>query len=327
MRAAVFSHLDDPTAAAKTTAEQVSVRYRGDHPEVSIAEERIKEDERRLTFLHGLFDRHSKAMDGSPLTREVLIGPRKGKLALFDYGLFMGVAGIGVLGSAVALTNVATYISDSAMIPSLTDNFPRALFFSAIPFSGSAVIKAFGANLTDPKAEQAFNLTVAKYACVFVATHIVALAIFFAPQKPDAAALAQALAGGMSPTNPTVAVLKAIASYVVLGSGLLSEMLIAPVVINYAHKLHRAGREIVVLLHDAQSFHLGYIDSLNSKINEVVERIGKARAELDRHASAQAEMTAATLYLNREAAADLKTEGRRAENEFFARRFTKGASK
>jgi hypothetical protein len=326
MRSAVLSHIDDPAAAEKTLTERVRARYRGDHPEFAIAEARIEENQAVLHGQRELRERHMEAMRGGDLMRERLVGPRDGKLTLFDFGLFAGIAAVGIGGNFVALSNVATYVADSGVIDSLTDNFYRALFVSAIPFSGSAVVKAIGAFQADNKAERAFNLRIARYACGFVAAHIIALALFFAPHKMELAALQQAMANGVSPTNPIVAILRDIASYFVLGTGLFAEMLIAPVVISYAHKLHRAGREVVAKLHDEQEVHRQIIEGINSKIDPIVERLGRARAEVDKHASALAEMIEATLHLHREAAADLKAAERRAKDEFFSNR-SKGGSR
>jgi len=326
MRSAVHSYLDDPAAAEQTITERVRARYRGDHPQFAIAEARVEEDQSVLDGLRETRERHRQAMRGGDLMRERLFGPRQGALTLFDFGLFAGIAVVGIGGNCVALSNVATYVADSGVIDSLTDNFYRALFVSAIPFSGSAVVKAIGAFQADNKAERAFNLRIAGYAAGFVAAHIVSLAIFFAPHKLDAGALQEALANGTSPGNSVVATLRDIASYFVLGTGLFAEMLIAPVVVSYAHKLHRAGRKIVAPLHDEQQAHFEIIEGINAKIDPIVDRLGQARAEVDKHASALAEMIEATLHLHRETAADLKAAERRAKDEFFSNR-SKGGSR
>jgi hypothetical protein len=325
-RSDVRSHIADPATAEREITERVRARYRGDNPQIAVAEAQIEEEQAVLAGLREFRERHMQATRGGDLMRERYVGQREHALTLFDFGLFAFVACVGVGGNLVALSNLATYVADSGAIASLTDNFFRALFVSAIPFSGSVALKVIGAFQADNKAERAFNLRTAWCAVAFVAVHILALTIFYAPHKFDGAALAEALASGVAPTNPIVAALQNFASYLVLGSGLAAEMLITPVAINYAQKLHRAGREIIVVLHDEQVAHREAIAVINQVIAKVIERIGQAQSELDKHASALAEMMKANLHLHRETAADLKTVERRATEEFFAKR-DKGVSR
>jgi hypothetical protein len=320
MRTAVLSYIADPAATERAVAERLRNRYSGDHPELASAKKKVEEDESRLARLREVSDRHAQAMRGGDLMRERLFGPREGALTRFDLGIFVSIACIGTGGNFVALTNVATYVADSGVIASLTDNFFRALFVSAIPFSGAAVVKAFGAFQPDDKSERTFNLRIAAYAIAFAVLHITALSIAFAPHKLDAAAMQEALTNGVSPTNPVAAIVQQFALYVVLGSALLAEMLIAPALIAYAHKLHRAGRPILSERHDDQERHEKIIESIDAKIDRILDRIGNACAESDKHESAMSEMIETALGLLRETAAEFENHKKRAHDEFFSRR-------
>lgn len=326
LQSAVLSYADNPAAAEQKIIQDVRARYIGSHPDLPRAENVLREAEEQIDDFRERRERHREAMRVADLLSEPKTDRRDSPLMPFDQALFLGMAGIGVLGSAVALTNVATYVADSAMLPSMTDNFVRALFFTSTPFSASALIKAIIAFQGNSKSERALNLKLAKYAGVFVGLHIVSLAVYFAPQKLDPGDLAQALANGVSPVNPIVASVKTVASYLVLGTGLFAEMFIAPVVINYATKLHKAGRKIIYRIHDEQITHRAAIAEINGELNKLVVITGLARAEIQKHEAAIVEMTEATQHQYRSMAADLKAAERRTREEFFAKQ-TKGSSK
>jgi hypothetical protein len=326
MRSAVRSLINDPAPAEQEIAERTRGRYSGAHPEAAVAKTRVTVLEGRLSDHLEIREWHMQTMREADPMREKLIGPRPHALTLYDFSVFAFMAAVGIGGNIVALSNLATYAADSGVIASLTDNFFRSLIVSAIPFSGSALFKALGALQGSDMAERAFYRRLARCAVAFVSAHIISLAIVFAPHKLDAAALAQALANGVAPTNPVVEALQYIASYLVLGTGLFAEMIIAPVVIAYASKLHRAGREITVTLSAEHVAHRAALVDSDRQIDEVVEQLGQARSELDRHTSALAEMTDATLQMHHETAADFKADERRFTHEFFVKR-AKGGSR
>ena len=177
--------------------------------------------------------------------------------------LFWSVALGGIGGGMNAL---ATYVSDSGLIPGLDGNFPRALLFSFFPVSAAFLAKALGDLQPNDTARLRYYLRLGFVGGCAVVLAIVAMSATYAPRTIDTAAIADQLASGH--IAATASSFGDYASFFVLGSGLLAETCISAVLLGAATKISHSRRKLVVTPNEVLDVH-------DRAIADHIERIAK----------------------------------------------------
>jgi hypothetical protein len=229
-----------------------------------------------------------------------------------------------LIGVAMAMHALASYISDSGVILLLDGHYFASLLMSAVPLTSVLAMKARASTAGSEEAERAFYQRLFQFGLSALIVHLVVVSLVFAPQKFDLAAVQQAMANGVSPSNWFADTIKNIGERAVLGSQLFAETLLAPIIAHKADLIHRAGREAIVKLSEAQDVHDAAIKAINSEIDSSILELSRAQADLAAHSAAERARIESAQALCRDLSADLDANQRRARDQFFTKRSNKG---
>lgn len=311
----VLRHFEEPDAE-RLIADEVRRNYRDGNPEYLGAEAIVSEKSEQLAYLKAERTRHLRSKEATDLVRERFFGPRSDRTSLFDSLQFIAAVVAALLGIAMAWTTVANYVAELNVFDRLTDNYIGALLMSAAPVTGAFLLKARASILNNDEAERSYYLRLSGYAFVSLCVYFLALSVVFAPHHHDTAQLADALVNGASLDDPISQAIKAVGPYVVLVSQLMAETLIAPVLLAYASKLHRAGRPITVGIHEQHPMHDEEIDAISDKIEALIDEQVKVQRGQKLHTDTEEFEVGAAIQLFRKKKADHGKHLARASAEF-----------
>jgi hypothetical protein len=210
-------------------------------------------------------------------------GPLKARISRFQHGKFV-LYNIGTAtGVAMGLHALATYVSSSDAVPMLYGHYWSAAVMCLIPVSGVLAFEGRAALTENQVEERTFYKRLFFLGCISLSIYVLTVSNVFAPKSLDLATLAQNLADGVSPNGKFDEFLKNVGDRLVLGSQLLSEMLLAPGIAHAATLIHRSGRDLVPTISKTQVELDRIITSINHEIDAEMEKHANAQAELDLH--------------------------------------------
>lgn len=301
-------------------AEEIRAEFRRQFPLMSVLPLIVEDIKKRIEGLVAKRQRHDKAQEEADLVTPQSLGPRSEPLSRYDSILFLLFNFGAVIGVAMAMHALASYIADSGVISLLDGRYYASLLMSAVPLTSVLAIKSRAAMAGSDKAERTFYRRLFQFGVVALVVHLVVVSLVFAPQKVDLSSIQQALADGVSPSNWFTAVVKNIGERTVLGSQLFAETLLSPIIAYKADLILRAGRKVVVQLSETQVVHEEAIKSINSEIDSLILEQARDQTELAALSAAERSRIEAAQARYRDLSAELDANLKRARDEFFSKR-------
>lgn len=264
--------------AMQQVVDEARIRFHASNPrieQIGLEKDHIAEE---IALKRKSLRRACKAKASTDFVRERFTGKFEGLWSAFDSMQFNLLCGAAVIGVGMAWTSLSSYVADSGFIPSLSDNFWKALFVSAAPVSGSFGLKAIGDHIGGDRPKRFYYIVLGGLGMVAMLVHVTAMSGVFAPQQTDLSAIEDALNTGRSLAS-NKSFLSNLASSIVLGSQLIAETLLAPAIMNAAAKHNQSKRKLEVIEHERHAVHDSIISELSGSIQHLTERYGAIGAE------------------------------------------------
>jgi hypothetical protein len=314
----VLSNLDPPDAEERIE-KQVRTTYRAKNPDYEGSKAVADAHAKTIARLYDDQAELTATKCKTFLFRISMPGPRGTRLAPHDVIVYYLTALAVALGVVIAWSALASYVSNSTVLPSLTNNYAGSWLLSGMPLTGAFLLEAATILYPDDASKLAYYRRIRVCAVSAVCAWVIVVSLTFAPHPLDTTAMAEAMiADGPSKTS-FADMIKAVGPYFMVATQLFGEIFSAPVIFFALVERHLMGRPMLVVKNDTRAHLDQQLDALDPRILDLIQKQSGAQTRFVFHTDAENAEVAAAMHLYRHLATARAQNRARADETFMSK--------